>query len=94
MVSEVANLYSQPATWQAAQAAVAEHLNNYSGDGTLESLSTHALWFDEFFRLNAPDFWVMRLPLLGFSVLWVGLLAVVLLLLTIFSGWRVWHMLR
>jgi hypothetical protein len=93
-VFEVAGLYSQPATWQAAQDAVAEHLNNYSGDGTLESLSTHALWFDEFFRLNTPDFWFVHLPLLGFSVLWLGLLAVALLLLTIFSGWRVWHMLR
>jgi len=91
---EVAGWYTQPATWQAAQDAVTEYLRDNTGDNTLESLSTQALWFDEFFRLNTPDFWFIHLPLLGFSVLWVGLLAIALLSLTIFSGWRVWHMLR
>jgi hypothetical protein len=89
MVFEVANLYTRPETWQAAQAAVTEKLNNHSGDGSLESLSTHALWFDEFFRLNMPDFWFVHLLLLGFSPWWVGLFTLVLLLLTLFSGWRV-----
>jgi hypothetical protein len=89
VVFAVARLYTQPATWQAAQAAVTEQLNNYSGDGTLESLSTHVLWFDDFFRLNAPDFWFVRLPWLGFSAWWVGLLTLALLFITLFSGWRV-----
>ncbi len=89
VVFEVANLYTRPETWQAAQRAVAEQLNNYSGDGTLESLSTHVLWFDEFFRLNLPDFWFIHLPLLGFSPTVVGLLALALLFLTLYSGWRV-----
>ncbi|GEM_PF-3430615 len=88
-VFEVARLYTRPATWQAAQAAVIEHLNNYSGDGTLESLSTHALWFDEFFRLNTLDFWFIHLLLLGFSPIGVGLLALAVLFLTVYSGWRV-----
>jgi len=92
-VVEVADLYTRPATWQAVQAAVTEHLNNYSGDGSLESLSTHALWFDDFFRLNAPDFWFMRLPWLGFSVWWVGLFALALALVAVVSGWRVWQLL-
>jgi hypothetical protein len=89
VVFEVVHLYTQPETWAAAQQAVADQLNNYSGDGTLESLSTHALWFDEFFRLNTPDFWFIHLPLLGFSPIAVGLLALTLLFLTIYSGWRV-----
>jgi hypothetical protein len=93
-VLEVASLYTQPATWQAARAAVTGHLNDYSGDGSLESFSTHALWFDEFFRLNTPDFWFIHLPLLGFSPVSVGLLAVVLLSVTIFSAWKVGLMLR
>ncbi len=94
MVFEVASLYTQPATWQAAREAVIEHLNDYAGDGSLESLSTHALWFDEFFRLNTPDFWFVHLPLLGFSLFSVGLLALVLLSVTIFSAWKVGLMLR
>jgi hypothetical protein len=94
MVFEVAALYAQPAAWQAAQQAVNEHLNSYLGDGSLESLSTHALWFDEFFRLNAPDFWFVHLPLLGFSPVLVGLFALTLLSVAVFSGWKVWLMLR
>jgi hypothetical protein len=70
---------------------VTEQLNINPGDGTLESLSTHALWFDDFFRLNMPDFWFVHLPLLGFSLWWVSLLTLALLLLTLFSGWRVWR---
>ena len=50
------------------------------------------MWVDEFFRLNVPDFWFVHLPLLSFSIIWVGLVALVLLLLTIFSGWRVWQL--
>jgi hypothetical protein len=94
MVFEVAGLYTQPATWQAAREAVLEHLNNYSGDGSLESLSTHALWFDEFFRLNTPDFWFVHLPLLGFSPVFVGLVALTLLGVLILSAWKVGLMLR
>jgi hypothetical protein len=94
MVFEVADLYAQPAAWQAAQETVNAHLNGYTGDGPLESLSTHALWFDEFFRLNTPDFWFVHLPLLGFSPLLVGLFALALLGVTVFSAWKVWLMLR
>jgi hypothetical protein len=94
MVFEVAGLYSRPAARQAAQESVNEHLNVYSGDGTLESLSTHTLWFDEFFRLNTPDFWFIHLPLLGFSPVSVGLLALVLLSVALFSAWKVWLMLK
>jgi hypothetical protein len=93
-VFEVAQLYARPATWQAAQAAVSEHLNAYAGDGSLESLSTHVLWFDEFFRLNLPDFWFVHLPLLGFSPIVAGVCALILLLMVVFSGWKVWLMLR
>ncbi len=94
MVVEVADLYTRPATWQAAQQAVTEHLNDYAGDGSLESLSTHALWFDEFFRLNTPDFWFVHLPWLGFSPVIVGLFALALLSVTVFSAWKVWLMLK
>jgi hypothetical protein len=87
-------VYTRPATWQAAQEAVTEHLNNYTGDGSLESFSTHALWFDEFFRLNTPDFWFVHLPWLGFSPVIVGLFALVLLSVTVFSAWKVWLMLK
>jgi hypothetical protein len=93
-VLEVTGLYARPATWQAAQAAVSEHLNAYAGDGSLESLSTHVLWFDEFFRLNLPDFWFVHLPLLGFSPFVVGLCALILLIIAVFSGWKIWLMLR
>jgi hypothetical protein len=93
-VFELATLYSQPATWQAAQTAVSEHLNSYTGDGSLESLSTHVLWFDEFFRLNMPDFWFVHLPLLGFAPLVVGLCALALSGVAVFSAWKVWLMLR
>ena len=94
MVFEVASLHTQPATWQAAREAVIEHLNDYTGDGSLESLSTQALWFDEFFRLNTPDFWLVHLPLLGFSLFGVSLLALALLSVAIFSAWKVGLMLR
>ncbi len=93
-VVDVADLYTHPATWQAVQVAVDQHLNDHSDDGTLELLSTHVLWFDDFFRLNAPDFWFVRLPFLGFSPLWVGLLTLTLLVFMLFSGWRLWQMLR
>jgi 4-amino-4-deoxy-L-arabinose transferase-like glycosyltransferase len=94
MVFEVASLYARPAAWRAAQRAVDQQLDAYSGDGTLESLSTHALWFDEFFRFNAPDFWFIQLPWLGFSPVSVGLFALALLIVTLFSAWKVWLMLR
>ncbi len=93
-VFEVAGLYTQPATWQAAQKVVAGHLNGYSGDGSLESLSTYVLWFDEFFRLNVPDFWFIHLPLLGLSPILVMTLALALLALTLYSGWRIGQLLR
>ena len=93
-VLEMTSLYTHPAAWQAAQKTVNEHLNNYSGDGSLESLSTHVLWFDEFFRLNLPDFWFVHLPLLGFSALIVGLLALALLSVAIYSAWKIWVMLK
>ncbi len=93
-VFELAGLYTQPATWQAAREAVSEHLNDYTGDGSLESLSTQALWFDEFFRLNTPDFWFVHLPLLGISPVIAGLLALTLLGVVILSAWKVGLMLR
>ena len=69
-------------------------LTSYAGDGSFESLSTHLMWVDEFFRLNVPDFWFVHLPLLGLSSVIVGLLALTLLGVTIFSAWKVWLMLR
>jgi hypothetical protein len=90
-VFEVANLYTRPETWSAAQQAVTARLDSHSGDGALESLSTQALWFDDFLRLNGPDLWFVHLLMLGFSPWWVGLFTLTLLLLTIFSGWRVWQ---
>lgn len=91
---DLAAWYTRPETWSAAQHAIDEHLAAYTGDGTLESLSTHLMWVDEFFRLNVPDLWFIHLPLLGLSPLLVGLFAVALLGITIFSGRKVWLMLR
>jgi hypothetical protein len=90
---DVASWYAQPATWVAARQAVAQHLANYTGDYSFESLSTHLMWVDEFFRLNVPDFWFVHLPLLGFSLVGVGLLTLALLSVTIFSAWKVGLML-
>ncbi len=94
VVVDLAGWYARPATWTAVQQALAQHLDAYTGDGSFESLSTHLMWVDEFFRLNVPDFWFVHLPLLGFSALIVGVLAIGLLFLTIFSGWRVWQTIR
>jgi hypothetical protein len=94
MVVDIAALYARSDTWAAAQQVVSQHLSNYTGDGSLESLSTYILWFDEFFRLNTPDLWFVHLPMLGFSLGWVGLLALALLILSVISGWKLIQMLR
>lgn len=91
---DLAAWYARPATWAAAQQALDEHLAAYAGDGSFESLSTHLMWADEFFRLNAPDFWFVHLPLLGLSSVIVGMFALTLLGVTIFSARKVWLMLR
>ncbi len=93
-VFDVAAWYTQPATWTAARQAIAQHLAYYTGDYSFESLSTHLMWVDEFFRLNVPDFWFVHLPLLGFSPVFVGLLALALLGVVIVSAWKVGLMLR
>jgi hypothetical protein len=94
VVIDVASWYARPETWSAAQQAIAQHLTSYTGDGSFESLSTHLMWVDEFFRLNVPDFWFVHLPLLGLSSVIVGLLALTLLGVTIVSARKVWLMLR
>lgn len=94
VVIDLASWYARPETWGAAQQALDEHLAAYAGDGSFESLSTHLMWVDEFFRLNVPDFWFVHLPLLGLSPVFIGLLALALLGVTICSAWKVWLMVR
>lgn len=94
MVSEMANLYARPGTWAAARTAIVSHLHAYQGLANLETISTHLMWIDEFFRLNVPDFWCVHLMLLGFSPLPIGLAVAVLIGLTVASGWRVLRGLR
>ena len=93
-VLEVAQLAARPETWPAAQQAVTQHLAGYRGDGSFESLSTYALWFDEFFRLNLPDFWFVHLPMLGFSSRAIGIAALALLIVCAFAGYRLAQALR
>jgi hypothetical protein len=76
------------------QRTIDAHLQSYDGGNDLESLSTHLLWVDEFFRLNVPDFWFMHLILLGFSPIVVGLIVAALLGVVIIAGRRVWLMIR
>ena len=90
----LAALYTRPETWQAAQQEVQRYWQSYQGSTRFDALTAHLMWLDEFFRLNMPDFWFIHLLILGFSPIIVGLLAVALLLLTIFSGWRVWQTIR
>jgi hypothetical protein len=90
----VAAWYARPETWTAARQAIAQHLAAYTGDGSFESLSTHLMWVDEFFRLNTPDFWFVHLPLLGFSPFIVALITLALLSVAVFSAWKVWLMLK
>lgn len=93
-VFEVASMYARPETWMAAQQAIDTHLQSYRGDNDLESLSTHLMWVDEFFRLNVPDFWFVHLILLGFSPIVVGLIVAALLGVVILAGRHVWLMIR
>jgi hypothetical protein len=86
--------YTRPETWAAAQQAIDQHQAAYQGDASFESLSTHLMWVDEFFRLNVPDLWFIHLPLLGLSPLLVGWLALTLLAVAVFSAWKTWLMLR
>jgi hypothetical protein len=93
-VFEVAAMYARPETWMAAQQALDAHLQSYHGDNDLESLSTHLMWVDEFFRLNVPDFWFAHLILLGFLPIVVGLIVATLLGVVIVAGRHVWLMLK
>ncbi len=77
---EVAALYAKPDSWSAAQRAIDEHLQSYTGPKDVESLSTHLLWVDEFLRLNVPDFWWLHLSLLGYSPLLINSSVLVLLI--------------
>jgi len=88
IVLELADLYARPATWEAAQSAIDRHLQAYRGPAEFESISTHAMWVDEFFRLNAPDFWFVHLRLLGFSPLPIALVALGLLAIALIAGAR------
>ncbi len=94
VVIDLAAWYARPETWTAAQQAITQHLAAYNGDGSVESFSTHLMWADEFFRLNVPDFWFIHLPLLGLSPVGVGLFALALLGVAIFSARKVSLMLR
>lgn len=89
MVFEMANLYARPGTWAAARAAIVSHWQAYQGPANLETISTHLLWIDEFFRLNVPDFWWVHLLLLGFSPRLIGLAVAGLIGLAVVSGGKV-----
>jgi hypothetical protein len=91
---DLAAWYARPETWPAAQQAIDQHLASYAGDGSFESLSTHLMWVDEFFRLNVPDLWFIHLPLLGQSPVIIALLALALLGVMVYSARKVWLMLR
>lgn len=82
--------YTRSGTWQAAQSAIDQHVQNYRGGTSVEELSTYLMWVDEFFRLNVPDFWFVHLILLGFSPLVIGLAVIVLVLVLMVSSRRVW----
>jgi hypothetical protein len=88
VVVDLASWYARPETWIAAQQAIDEHLASYTGDRSLESLSTHLMWVDEFFRLNVPDFWFVHLPLLGLSPIGIGVATIGLLAASLFAGYR------
>ena len=88
IVLELADLYARPATWEAARSAIDQHLQAYRGPAEFESISTHAMWVDEFFRLNAPDFWFVHLLLLGFPPLPIVLVALGLLATALIAGVR------
>lgn len=85
-VFETIGLYLKPDTWAAAQRAIDDHLQSYTGPNDVESLSTQWLWVDEFFRLNVPDFWWLHLALLGFSPIFIGSSVLVLLIGMMVSG--------
>jgi hypothetical protein len=91
---DLAALYARPETWQAARQAVQQYWQSYQGPDDFDALTTHLMWIDEFFRMNMPDFWFVHLPLLGFAPALVAALALGLLALALFSGWRVWQMFR
>jgi hypothetical protein len=88
-VFEMAALYAQPDSWAAAQRALDDHLQSYTGPNDVEALSTQMMWVDEFFRLNVPDVWGVHLLLLGFSPLLIGLAVAGLIGLAVVSGWKV-----
>ena len=85
----LADLYTQPGTWTAAREAVTAHLGAYPGGGDLETISTHLMVVDEFFRLNVPDVWLVHGLLLGYSPVLIGLLGACLLAAAVVSGWQV-----
>jgi len=87
-VFEMASLYAKPGTWPAAREAVVTQLHAFAGDGDLETISTHVMWVDEFFRLNVPDFWFVHLILLGFPPIPIVLIVLLLASVTVVAGRR------
>ncbi len=91
---ETIGLYLQSDSGSAAQRAIDDHLRSYTGPNDVESLSTQALWVDEFFRLNVPDFWWLHLSLLGYSPVLINLSVLVLLIGVIVSSRKLLNELR
>jgi hypothetical protein len=90
----MAQLYARPGTWTAAREAVMGQLQAIQGDGDLEAISTQAMWLDEFFRLNVPDFWFVHLIMLGFPSSPIALSVLLLLIVTLLAGSRLLKFLR
>jgi len=88
---ELVGGYTRSETWLAAQSAIDQHLQSYRGGTSVEELSTHLMWVDEFFRLNVPDLWFLHLILLGFSPLVIGLVVIGLVIILMVSSRRIWQ---
>jgi hypothetical protein len=88
-VFETIGLYLDPEGWSAAQRAITDHLQTYSGPNEVNSVSAHLMGVDEFFRLNLPDFWWLHLPLLGFSPGVIALTVLALLISALVSGRKI-----
>jgi hypothetical protein len=96
-VFEMAQLYARPDTWNAAREAVVTQLGAFQGGTDLEAISTHAMWLDEFFRLNVPDVWFVHLIMLGFPPMPIGLIVLLLVVVVVVSGVRliaVWRVME
>ncbi len=94
IVFEMASMAARSETWRAAQQAIDDHLQSYQGNADVESLSTHLMWVDEFFRLNVPDFWFVHWIMLGVSPAPVALVIAGLIGLAVVSGRQVFQGMR